>query len=213
MACEIFDPKKFNVVCVTHSDGFAGINKQELKEENKKKIINMGGKILTATHTLSGVESGISKKLAGGVVFPVELFARLMRLIIGDGIKVCIEIALGAADAGLLELAFINLLDNAGKYSEGPAQITIKIDLEEEEVVVQIADRGKGIPSEDIEHIFERFYRVDKTHSRKLGGTGLGLSIVKTIITKHDGTIEVSSKLGKGTTFTITLPLRHHSRL
>jgi len=118
------------------------------------------------------------------------------------------------ADAGLLELALINLLDNAAKYAEGPAHITIKVDIkEEEEVVVQIQDQGRGIPPEDIEHIFQRFYRVDKTHSRKLGGTGLGLSIVKTIITKHDGTIEVTSELGKGTTFTITLPLRHHSRL
>lgn len=102
LACETFDTSKYNVVLVTHSDGFAGPNTQELKDDNKKKIEELGGKILTATHTLSGVETGISKKLAGGVVFPVELFARLMRMIIGDGVKVCIEIALGAADAGLI---------------------------------------------------------------------------------------------------------------
>nr|NGX27263.1 Sensor protein SrrB [Chlamydiota bacterium] len=125
-----------------------------------------------------------------------------------------VETVLVGADAGLLELAFINLLDNAVKYSEPPAQIIIQIDInEEEEVVVQIRDQGRGIPPEDIDHIFERFYRVDKTHSRRLGGAGLGLSIVKTIITKHDGTIEVTSEVGKGSTFVITLPMRHHGRL
>jgi len=116
-------------------------------------------------------------------------------------------------DSGLLELAFINILDNAAKYSEPPAKITIEISVEDEEAIVQIKDQGKGIPPEDVEHIFERFYRVDKTHSRRLGGAGLGLSIVKTIISKHDGTIAASSELSKGTTFTITLPLRHHIRL
>lgn len=118
------------------------------------------------------------------------------------------------ADSGLLELAFINILDNAAKYSTAPAHITITIDTaDEEEAIVQIQDRGRGIPKEDLDHIFERFYRVDKTHSRRLGGAGLGLSIVKTIIEKHDGAIEVESELEKGTTFTIWLPLRHHSRL
>ena len=118
------------------------------------------------------------------------------------------------ADPGLLELAFINLLDNAAKYSGPPAKITIDISTsEEEEAIVKINDQGRGIPPEDLDHIFERFYRVDKTHSRRLGGAGLGLSIVKTIITKHDGTIEVSSKLGEGTTFTVTLPVRHYGRL
>jgi len=116
------------------------------------------------------------------------------------------------ADSGLLELALVNLLDNAAKYSEPPAQITIKLELNlEGEVVITISDKGKGIPEEDLEHIFQRFYRVDKTHSRRLGGAGLGLSIVKTIIAKHGGKIEVESKLDEGTTFTITLPVRHYS--
>jgi len=118
------------------------------------------------------------------------------------------------ADSGLLELAIMNLLNNAAKYSDPPAQITMRLSLtEEEEVIIQIEDKGKGIPPEDLAHIFERFYRVDKTHSRKLGGAGLGLSIVKTIISKHDGVIEAISELGKGTVFTITLPIRHHGRL
>ena len=112
------------------------------------------------------------------------------------------------ADAGLLELALVNLLDNAAKYSEGPAQITINLSLTASgDVMIKIADQGRGIPKEDIANIFQRFYRVDKTHSRRLGGAGLGLSIVKTIIAKHGGAIEVESTLGQGTTFTIILPM------
>ena len=118
-----------------------------------------------------------------------------------------------SADSGLLELALVNLLDNAAKYSEPPAQITIKIAPNlEGEVVVTISDQGRGIPEEDLEHIFQRFYRVDKTHSRRLGGAGLGLSIVRTIIAKHGGKIEAESKVGEGTTFTITLPVEHQQR-
>lgn len=102
-ACKVFDPRTRNVIAVTHSAGFAGVNRQELKDDLKAEIVAAGGKILTATHALSGVETGITKKLTGGsVVYPVEMFARLLRLTIGDGVKVCIEIALMAADAGLL---------------------------------------------------------------------------------------------------------------
>lgn len=102
-ACEAFDPSKYNVVVVTHSDGFRGTNNQELDEKNKEKIISLGGKVLTATHTFSGVETGISKMIGGGNVnHPVELFARLVRMVIADGVKVCMEIACMAADAGMI---------------------------------------------------------------------------------------------------------------
>lgn len=111
-----------------------------------------------------------------------------------------------AADPDLLELAIMNLLDNAAKYSLPPAHITVKFEPTDDEVKVTISDRGIGIPEEDLEHIFERFYTVDKAHSRRLGGAGLGLSIVKTIIEKHEGSITATSKVGKGTTFTILLP-------
>jgi two-component system, OmpR family, phosphate regulon sensor histidine kinase PhoR len=110
------------------------------------------------------------------------------------------------ADPDILELAIINLLDNACKYSTPAAHITVKIDQIEEEASISISDRGIGIPEQDLERIFDRFYTVNKARSRRLGGAGLGLSIVKTIIEKHDGTISVSSKMGVGTTFTIFLP-------
>lgn len=113
-----------------------------------------------------------------------------------------------AADSDLLELAIMNLLNNGVKYSKHKPNLTMKIEqLDEQEVKIEISDQGIGIPSSDLEHIFERFYTVDKAHSRRLGGAGLGLSIVKKIVENHDGTISVESTLGKGTCFSIVLPI------
>lgn len=112
------------------------------------------------------------------------------------------------ADCNLLELALMNLIENAAKYSKQPAQIDVTLEDLGKTVRIKISDKGIGIPEADLERIFERFYTVDKAHSQKMGGSGLGLSIVKTIIEKHYGKIQASSKVGEGTTFTITLPKR-----
>lgn len=112
------------------------------------------------------------------------------------------------ADMDLLELALMNLIENAAKYSNHPAQIQIVLDEEPNELIIQVSDKGIGVPFADQEHIFDRFYTVDKAHSQKMGGSGLGLSIVKTIVEKHFGTITLHSELGKGSTFTIHLPKR-----
>lgn len=112
------------------------------------------------------------------------------------------------ADVDLLELALMNLIENAAKYSNRPAHIEVNIEDQSESIIVEVSDRGIGIPEADQEHIFDRFYTVDKAHSQKMGGSGLGLSIVKTIVEKHFGTITLKSKLGEGTTFRITLPKR-----
>lgn len=109
-------------------------------------------------------------------------------------------------DADLLDLALMNLIENAAKYSVRPAKIDITFKQDAKSVIITIADQGIGIPAVDQEHIFERFYTVDKAHSQKMGGSGLGLSIVKTIIEKHFGTISLQSEVGKGSTFTIVLP-------
>lgn len=108
----------------------------------------------------------------------------------------------------LLEQAVVNLLDNAVKYSDGNTSITVKgaSDAVKGEVTISVADQGIGIPGEHLERIFERFYRVDKARSRKLGGTGLGLSIVKHNISAHNGRVTVESAVGKGSIFTIHLP-------
>ena len=116
------------------------------------------------------------------------------------------------ADPSLLELAFINLIENAAKYSTPPAHITVTLEDLGKAVRISIADKGIGIPAHDLEHIFERFYTVNKAHSQKMGGSGLGLSIVKTIIEKHYGKISVTSEVGKGTTFTLTFPRREIHR-
>jgi two-component system phosphate regulon sensor histidine kinase PhoR len=99
----------------------------------------------------------------------------------------------------------INLLDNAIKYTEN-GTITIDCKQEDEKLVITVEDTGIGMEEEHLERIFERFYRVDKGRSRKMGGTGLGLSIVKHIVELYNGTIQVDSKLGVGTKFTIRFP-------
>jgi two-component system phosphate regulon sensor histidine kinase PhoR len=110
-----------------------------------------------------------------------------------------------SADPFRLEQVFINLIDNSIKYTEkGKITITAEQDIRQTKIVVE--DTGIGIPKEHIPRIFERFYVVDKSHSRKMGGTGLGLSIVKHIVQVHHGTISIESEVGKGTEVTITLP-------
>lgn len=112
------------------------------------------------------------------------------------------------ADPSLMELALMNLMENAAKYSNPPAQIKVTLEDAGEWIKISVADQGIGIPEADLDHIFEKFFTVDKAHSRKMGGSGLGLSIVKTIIEKHFGQISVESELGKGTIFVILLPKR-----
>lgn len=105
-----------------------------------------------------------------------------------------------------LEQMVINLIDNALKYTE-KGGVTVRLKPGQSSAVLEVEDTGVGIPEEHLPRIFERFYVVDKSRSRSLGGTGLGLSIVKHIVLMHRGKIEVDSRLGLGTKFTITLPL------
>ena len=110
-------------------------------------------------------------------------------------------------NAPLLEQAIGNLIDNAIKYSEPDREVTVYAAKEDGEIVIAVKDQGMGIPREHLDRIFERFYRVDKARSRKMGGTGLGLSIVKHIAGLHGGRCSVQSEPGKGSIFTITFPV------
>ncbi len=102
-----------------------------------------------------------------------------------------------------------NLVDNALKYTPKGSRIELEARLRTaDEVVVSLRDNGPGIPAEDLPHLFERFYRVDKGRSRETGGTGLGLSIVKHIVQLHGGRVWVESQLGAGTTFFVSVPVR-----
>jgi two-component system, OmpR family, phosphate regulon sensor histidine kinase PhoR len=111
-----------------------------------------------------------------------------------------------AMNAPLLEQAVINLIDNAIKYSYPEQPIHLSAEPTNCEIVIRVQDQGCGIGREHLPRIFERFYRVDKARSRKLGGTGLGLAIVKHIAQAHGGRATVESLVGKGSTFSIHLP-------
>ncbi len=102
---------------------------------------------------------------------------------------------------------FFNLVDNAMKYSPEGSTIWMSLHKEESWAIVKVKDNGVGIATEHLPHIFERFYRVEKDRSRKTGGSGLGLSICKLITERHLGNIEVESTVGKGTVFTVKLPI------
>lgn len=107
----------------------------------------------------------------------------------------------------LIREMFYNLCDNAVKYNRDGGSVLIKIWREGEAASVSFTDTGIGIPSDEQDRVFERFYRVDKSHSRTLGGTGLGLSIVKHAAQFHDASVEMESSLGKGTTITVRFPV------
>lgn len=106
----------------------------------------------------------------------------------------------------LLESIVYNLCDNAIKYNREGGSVTVSVKKEEDALALCVADTGIGIPEEDQSRIFERFYRVDKSHSREIGGTGLGLSIVKHAARLHGAAITVDSALGSGTTMTVRFP-------
>jgi len=105
-----------------------------------------------------------------------------------------------------LGLALRNLLDNALRHSSSGGQVTVAVTQIENAAMLEVIDTGEGIASRELPRIFERFYRVDSARSRATGGTGLGLAIVRHVVEAHGGTIEVSSTLGEGTTFSIRLP-------
>lgn len=108
--------------------------------------------------------------------------------------------------ATVLEEMIYNLLDNAVKYNKQGGRADVDVRSSGDDIVVTVSDTGIGVPADSIDRIFERFYRADKSHSRKIGGTGLGLSIVKHGVLLHGGSITVKSSEGSGTTFTMALP-------
>ncbi len=111
-----------------------------------------------------------------------------------------------AIDVERIERVMFNLISNAFKYTPSHGEITVRLHRDESNVTIDVADSGKGISAEDLSHIFERFYQVDKVHPN---GSGIGLSLAKGFIELHEGTLEVESEPGKGSVFKVTLPLRH----
>ena len=111
-----------------------------------------------------------------------------------------------------LTLAFTNLIENAIKYNQnepGEGWVHVTLNADHQYFFLKVEDNGIGIPEEDLDHIYERFYRVDKSHSREIGGTGLGLAITRNSILMHRGAIKAHSILGQGTTFDVRIPLTY----
>ncbi len=151
----------------------------------------------------------------------IEMEKGAIKYVLETSIELClnkakakqVEIELRCADdiianinMPLLEHAVLNLLDNAIKYSPSGSKIEIAAERTDEQISIAVTDFGCGIDKEFLPRLFERFFRVDKARSRKLGGTGLGLAIVKHIVQAHNGSVTVESSLGKGSKFTIELP-------
>jgi len=168
------------------------------------------GKLLFLARSDAGKEQlnfeGVDlKELITGLSANIEVLAQ------DKGIKFAVdakeELTVNGDKVKLRQL-FINILENAVRYTPADGHISVSLVKQESNAVVSITDTGISIPAEHLPHIFERFYRVDKARARADGGVGLGLAIAKIIAESHKGTIGVESEVGKGTTFTISLPLK-----
>ena len=175
--------------------------------------------IATDLLTLSDLESGRRDSEPGPVsvedavntaLLTVESEARIRGVKLVRGI---VRDTIVTGHAIRLEQALVNLLDNAVKFNKPGGEVRIDaVHGKDGRAVISVSDTGTGIPSSDVPRIFERFYRVDKARSREVGGTGLGLSIVKHVVERMNGVIAVESRLGQGSTFTISFPPESESR-
>ena len=173
---------------------------------------NRLGALVSDLLTLSRIES--SAELPEKIVdlrSPVEEVLGLLRATSDDrGLELVAECprdpvrVLGEEEA--IRQALSNLVDNAVKYSSPGGRVMVRLQAENGRAILEVEDRGPGIASEHLDRIFERFYRVDRARSRRLGGTGLGLAIVKNVAIRHGGGVEVESERGRGSTFRLWLP-------
>ena len=171
------------------------------------------GQMIDDLLDLSNVEA---QELSRRVRLPVE---RLLHDAVehvqakADGAQIPVQVREPVPDASVsgdpvqLRSALVNLIDNAIKYSPGGAVVEVGARIDGARVGMSVRDHGIGIPSRDLERIFERFYRVDRARSRDTGGSGLGLAIVRHVAQAHGGDVVVESREGEGSTFTLQLPL------
>jgi two-component system, OmpR family, phosphate regulon sensor histidine kinase PhoR len=181
----------------------------EIVKRNTDRLINIVNDLLL----LSELESGEIKHVREEVdiLSVIENVMKIFEQKIKDKnldfeLKAVEGLPKVSGDAYRLEQMFINLIDNALKYTE-KGTISIKADRINDELEILVEDTGIGIQEKDLPRLFERFYVVDKSRSRQVGGTGLGLSIVKHIVLLHEGTIDVTSRPGVGTIFSIRIPV------
>jgi two-component system, OmpR family, phosphate regulon sensor histidine kinase PhoR len=193
-AKEEHDIKRFLEIIARHVTRLEAIIDDLLKLSRIEKDAETEGIQLTDSGVRDIIESAIQicRPLADSKGIAVSI--------------VCDEALTARINPPLLEEAVVNLLDNAIKYSDETRPVSVEAKRDEKEVLIRVIDNGRGIEQEHLPRIFERFYRVDKARSRRLGGTGLGLAIVKHIIQAHGGHVSVTSTPGKGSSFTIHLP-------
>jgi two-component system phosphate regulon sensor histidine kinase PhoR len=181
----------------------------EIIQAHAIRLNNIASDLLTLSDLESGrrdVEAGpISiEEAVNTAMLTVEAEARVrgVKLVRGP-----VRDAIITGHALRLEQALVNLLDNAVKFNKTGGEARIEAGVAPDgHVFIAVSDTGRGIPSDDVPRIFERFYRVDKARSREVGGTGLGLSIVRHVVERMEGTIRVESRLGRGSTFTLSFP-------
>ena len=176
--------------------------------DEAERLNRMTAKLLSLTK----VDGNLSEESEIIYMAPTILRAAKRLSVIADQAFIDIHLDL-ANDSPILILEddlyqiVYNLIENGIKYNVPDGQLTVTLSRNEENAIIQVSDTGMGIPNDALEHIFERFYRVDKARSRSSGGSGLGLSIVRNIVEKNNGTIVVSSRQGEGTQFTIEFPI------
>jgi len=192
-------------------------NRRRFVEIIRSNAVRLGS-ISSDLLSLSELESGVDREEAEmvslrGVLDSVlqtvdaEAQARQVHLVRGP-----LEDLYVSGSRLRLEQALLNLVANAVKFNRAGGEVRVGIETKPaQRVAITVADTGVGIPSQDVPRIFERFYRVDKARSRQVGGTGLGLSIVKHAVERMNGTVNVESQLGKGSIFTILLPMASHT--
>jgi two-component system phosphate regulon sensor histidine kinase PhoR len=182
---------------------------QDIIEREVRRLTGLTSNLLLLSRLESGVPLRLEPVNVGVVV--EEVVAGLLRVAQAKGIELSIQslprLPRIRADRDRIKQVFVNLLDNAVKYCPEGSEVQVRLQTDGEGIIVEVADDGPGIPPEDLPHIFDKMYRVEKEGTRAVKGSGLGLSIVKRIVELHGGQIAVESVEGEGTTFRVRLPL------
>lgn len=191
--------------------------------ESLRKFLGIIGKHAERLHAIFNDLLTLARLEAGSGEDQIEIATYKLSEIIHEAIDACSAHAMAksislsssveddiriAVNQNLMRQAFVNLIDNAIKYSDSGASVTVSVERDGEYARCMVTDTGPGIESSHLSRLFERFYRVDQGRSRQMGGTGLGLAIVKHIAQVHGGRVEVQSKLGEGSVFSIFLKPR-----
>ena len=191
-------------VPVGYYQEFMGDMSEEIERENKiindllalVKLDKKGADIDVKSHNINELVERILKRLRPlAAKRNIELVFESFRTVTAE------------VDEVKFSLIVTNLVENAIKYNKDDGWVQVALNADHRFFYLKVADSGMGIPKEEHDHIFERFYRVDKSHSREIGGTGLGLSITRNAVVMHRGAIKVHSEPGEGTTFTVRIPL------